>query len=64
MPFTVNKKDGKKVSVEFDALSFERVAAAFGFMSDECKKSVKRAENDIRAGRVRAVAKGTSLTRK
>jgi hypothetical protein len=51
---TVTRKPGsaKKILVEMDARHLKRFAAAFGLFSDEFLESVKRAEQDYRAGRI------------
>jgi hypothetical protein len=58
MRFSVAHRDSKDVTVTFDQASFERIAALFGYVSDECLESIKRAERDIRTGRIRQARKG------
>ncbi len=52
LPITITKKNAKTFTIEFDANRWERVAAALGLFSDECTKSLERAEQDIAAGRI------------
>ena len=42
-----------KIVVQIDAGKFERLAANFGFFNNDFLDSLDRAENDIKAGRVR-----------
>ncbi len=49
------KKEKQKICVQMDAGRFERLAASFGFFNPEFEKSVERAEQDVRAGRVRKI---------
>lgn len=58
MRFSVAPRGAKNVTITFDQASFERVAALFGYISDECIESLERAERDIRAGRIREARKG------
>lgn len=45
----------RRVSIELDVDKFERLAASFGFFSPEFLRSLKRAEKDYRAGRIRKI---------
>jgi len=58
MRFSVAPRGAKDITVTFDQTSFERVAALFGYVSDECIESLERAERDIRGGRIREARKG------
>ena len=58
MRFSVAPRDARDMTVTFDQASFERIAALFGYVSDECVESIERAERDIRAGRIRQARKG------
>ena len=42
----------KKFFIEIDAKKFEKMAALFGFFNPDFLKSLDRAENDYRRGRV------------
>ena len=53
LEFTITQKSPKKVTIEFDADKFEKLAATFGFFNPEFLKSLDRAEQDIKAGRVK-----------
>jgi len=49
------KKRNNRVLVEMDAERFEKLAADFGFFSEDFLKSLERAEKDAKAGRVRKI---------
>lgn len=51
MQFKISKKP-KTISVEFSAEQFERVAAVFGMFNPDFLKSLDRAEEDYKKGRV------------
>jgi len=55
---------GKKVTVEVDAGRLERLAANLGFYSADFLKSIARAEQDARAGRVRKISSLAQLRAK
>lgn len=45
----------RKVLVELDADKLEKLAADFGFFSDDFLKSLNRAEKDYKSNRVRKI---------
>jgi hypothetical protein len=49
------KKKNNRVLIEMDADRFEKLAADFGFFSEDFLKSLDRAERDLKAGRVTTV---------
>lgn len=51
-----------KVLIELDAIKFEKLAAGFGFFSDEFINSIDKAETDYKAGRFRKINSLKSLT--
>ena len=51
----ISKNNGKKILVEMDADRFEKLAASLGFFSDEFLKSLKKAEKDHKAGRIKKI---------
>ena len=51
----------QKMVIEMDAGKFEKLAASFGFFSDDFNKSLTRAEKDYKAGRVRKIKSLSSL---
>ncbi len=55
LEFTIKQKSPKKVTVEFDADKFEKLAATFGFFNPEFLKDLEEAEKDIKAGRIRKI---------
>ena len=46
---------GKKFLVEMDVDKFERLAANLGFFSPEFIESLDKAEEDVRAGRIKKI---------
>lgn len=54
-PFKISGTKDKTFRIEMNASRFERIAAGFGFFNPEFLKSIKRAETDVRAGRVRII---------
>ena len=58
MQFSVKPRDTGDVTVTFNQESFERIAALFGYLSDECIESIGYAERDVQAGRMRESRKG------
>lgn len=59
LPLNVTIKSGsagqKKFLVEMDAIKFEKLAASLGFFSLEFIKSLARAEQDYKKGRVKRI---------
>ncbi len=53
----------KKIVVEMDADKFERMAAYFGMLNPDFLKSVERAEQDYKNGRIREVRSLRELAR-
>ena len=49
------KATDKKILVELDADKFERLAANFGFFSNDFLKSVEQGEKDYTAGRIKKI---------
>lgn len=49
------KSAAKNFSVEIDAEAFERMAALFGFFNPDFLKSIRIAEKEYRAGKVRKI---------
>lgn len=49
------KSATKNFSVEIDAKAFERMVALFGFFNPDFLKSIRTAERDYRAGKVRRI---------
>jgi len=45
-------KRSQKIAVEMNTFQFEKLAANFGFFSDDFLNSLKKAETDIKKGRV------------
>lgn len=53
---TINPQNNtRKVLIELDADKFEKLAADFGFFSDDFLKSLNRAEKDYKSNRVRKI---------
>lgn len=52
----------QKVLIEMDATKFERLAAQFGFFSQEFLDSLDQAEKDYRNGRIRKINSLKSLS--
>ena len=55
LEFTITQKSPKKVTIEFDADKFERLAASFGFLNPELIKRLDKAERDVKAGKIRKI---------
>ena len=57
LTFTLKPKrnTAKKIVVEMDADRLERLAANFGMFNPDFLASVKRAERDYEAGRIREI---------
>ena len=55
LEFTITQKNPKRVTIEFDADKFEKLAAAFGLFNPEFLKSLERAEKDVKEGRIRKI---------
>lgn len=51
----IKQKGPKKVTIEFDADKFEKLAADFGFLNPEIIKRLDKAERDVKAGRIRKI---------
>ena len=62
LEITVKKKNNR-VLVEMDADRFEKIAADFGFFSEDFLKSLDRAERDLKAGKVTIVKSLKELRR-
>jgi len=53
---TISPRAGnKKLTVELDAGKLEKLAANFGFFSDEFLRSIERAENDHKSNRTKKI---------
>ena len=48
-------KKEKKIIIEMDLDKFERLAASLGFFNPEFLKSLKKAEKDYKAGRIKKI---------
>ncbi|MEK7084318.1 MAG: hypothetical protein AAB932_03735 [Patescibacteria group bacterium] len=57
-------KQKRKARIEFDADQFERMAAAFGFISPEARASIERAERQYRAGKAKVLRSLKDLRKK
>jgi len=55
LPITITRKtrQSSRYTVEFDAKSLERLAATCGWFHPDFLDSIERAEQDIRAGRIK-----------
>jgi len=49
------RKKEKKIIIEMDLDKFERLAASLGFFNPEFLKSLKKAEKDYKAGRIKKI---------
>lgn len=54
LEITIKKRKGR-VLIDVDAERFEKLAADFGFFSNDFLKSLERAEKDMKAGRIRKI---------
>jgi len=45
----------RKVLIELDAQKLEKLAANFGFFSEDFLESLEEAENDCKAGRIKKI---------
>ena len=50
------KKKNNRVVVEMDADRFEKLAADFGLFSKDFLESLRRAERDVKAGRLTRIS--------
>jgi len=48
-------KKEKKIIIEMDLDKFERLAASLGFFNREFLKSLRKAERDYKAGRIKKI---------
>lgn len=55
MTINPRQNNGKKITIELDADRFEKLAADFGFFSDEFLKSIDRAEKDYETNRFKKI---------
>ena len=46
------KKKSNRVAIEMDADRFEKLAADFGLFSEDFMESLRRADRDVKAGRL------------
>ncbi len=51
----------QKMVIEMEANKFEKLAASFGFFSDDFNKSIARAEKDYKSGKFRKIKSLSSL---
>lgn len=56
-----NNTQSQKMIIEMDANKFEKLAASFGFFSDDFCDSIEKSEKDYKAGRVRKIKSLSSL---
>ncbi len=64
LPVKISQKNPRVFRAEFNAVTFERLAANLGLFNPAFLKSVDRAEADVRAGRVWEIKKFSDLRRK
>ena len=55
LEFTITQKSPKKVTIEFDADKFEKLAALFGMFNPEFLKDLEESEKDFKEGRYRKI---------
>ncbi len=55
LEITIKQKGPRKVTIEFDADKFEKLAAVFGFLNPELIKRLDKAERDVKAGKIRKI---------
>jgi len=51
----IPKTKQRKILIEMDADRFEKLAASLGFFSDEFLESLRKAEKDYKAGRIKKI---------
>ena len=56
-----NNSKTRKMVIEMNADKFEKLAANFGFFSNDFCKSVEKGEKDYRAGKARKIKSLSSL---
>ncbi len=64
LEFTIKQKSPKKVTVEFDADKFEKLAALFGMFNPEFLKELEESEKDFKEGRFRKIKSLKDLRKK
>ncbi len=64
LEFTIKQKSPKKVTVEFDADKFEKLAALFGMFNPEFLKELEESEKDYKEGRFRKIKSLKDLRKK
>ena len=51
----------QKMVIEMDANKFEKLAASFGFFSDDFSKSITKSEKEYKSGKFRKIKSLSSL---